>query len=368
MHSFTIALISTLSLGVHAASIGDSVSQLVSREQHNRLFHNPDFTSANLPHAESFERSGKISPRKVTVDSASSAAVDHLLKGIFDFDGNPVLNTASTQSVSNGQAFSSLPSVNIGDLLSGSARTNTASAFNDFLLAIDGNTGLNTAASGANVQVAANTEAIIAQLVRAMANAQAAAANTRTECNVLAAYLDQAARLMVGVAANTQVVTNSEVTQATITAQAALAITNARVAAANARVTFNPLVASLDEVAQLLASLAANARLAQTTGNAVAPLPIVNNRLTATQESNAALAIGSFSADVGAKQQDAMKRQLPSPLPVNVPINQATNNPLLNNTVATREDNTKHFDSDDQVEDMDFSVHDSEGDELEEGF
>ena len=104
MHTFTIALISTLSLSVYAASIGDSISQLVTREQHNRQFHhNPDFASDNnLPAAESFERSGKKSPR----DQADFVASGEMLA-----TGNTVPQAAAgvpvianSQTAANNQA------------------------------------------------------------------------------------------------------------------------------------------------------------------------------------------------------------------------------------------------------------------------
>ena len=79
MHTFTLAFISCLSLSVHAASIGDSVSQVVTGDhqsvQHNREFgHHPDFGSATA-HSESFEPAGKISQRHGTDHIDSDPAV-----------------------------------------------------------------------------------------------------------------------------------------------------------------------------------------------------------------------------------------------------------------------------------------------------
>ena len=51
MYIFTLAFISCLSLSVHAASIGDSVSQVVTRDHQSiQEFHHPDF---GLAHSES---------------------------------------------------------------------------------------------------------------------------------------------------------------------------------------------------------------------------------------------------------------------------------------------------------------------------
>lgn len=340
MHSFTIALISTLSLGVHAASIGDSVSQLVTREQHNRLIHNPDFTSANLPAAESFERTGKISPR----------VVDAIVSGLFNINSNPAPNTqaAVTQAVPNAQT-PSVPAT--------ATNTQPISA-----AAIDGNT-VDTQAT--NTQTVTNTQAdpavIIPQSVQAISGVRVAAVDLLATYTVLASLV---AQLLASFTVNGQAATISVAVQDAITAQISAQIS---LTLTKSQVTYNQLDASLSLALQVLAN--EEARL--TAVNAAAPATLSSNL-----EANAGL---SLSLNEGAKrdlqdsQQDVVKRQLPAnttnttgSLPNLTEAATQDLSQVNKIVIARRGDNTKY--SDDQVEDMDFSAHDSEAEEVEEDF
>ena len=171
MHSFTIALISTLSLGVHAASIGDPVSQLVTREQHNRLFHNPDFTSANLPAAEPLERAEKISPRKVALDATGSTR----LSGTFTDFLNGITSALPTESNTAQGVPNTLSPAAIGLVSGGNTgldifgpQTISGSLVDNLKVAIDGNTTPTD-----DIQaILSNVEAIIALLAQDIARAQ----------------------------------------------------------------------------------------------------------------------------------------------------------------------------------------------------
>ena len=309
MHSFTIALISTLSLGVHAASIGDSVSQLVTREQHNRLFHNPDFASANLPAAESFERAGKLSPR-----------VASLVNGLLGFNDN--INAGSnTQAVPNAQT----PSV--------PATATNAQAIS--AAANDGNTGLNTADTRATNAQAPQAQAVTNTPQFDQTILQAAA----VDLDVLALLFVQLS-VQLSVAVNAQGATISVTALATIIAQI--------------RAQTSVALTSSQEASNKLEAYLNNQLEANTAVNAATPATL-----------SSGVGLGLF---VGAKrdsQQDAVKRQLPASVGNATQI--ATNGLNHAGLITGRGDNTKYFD--DHVEDMDFSAHDSEADdELEEGF
>ena len=310
MHSFTIALISTLSLGVHAASIGDSVSQLVTREQHNRLFHNPDFASANLPAAESFERAGKLSPR-----------VASLVNGLLGFNDN--INAGSnTQAVPNAQTPVPATATNAQAI---SAAAN------------DGNTGLNTADTQATNAQAPQAQAVTntPQFDQTIASIQAAA----VDLDVLALLFVQLS-VQLSVAVNAQGATISVTALATIIAQI--------------RAQTSVALTSSQEASNKLEAYLNNQLEANTAVNAATPATL-----------SSGVGLGLF---VGAKrdsQQDAVKRQLPASVGNATQI--ATNGLNHAGLITGRGDNTKYFD--DHVEDMDFSAHDSEADdELEEGF
>ena len=313
MHSFTIALISTLSLGVHAASIGDSVPQLVTREQHNRLFHSPDFNSANLPAVESLERSGKISPRKVAVDATGS-----LLNGVAVLT-NTESNTA--QGIPNTQTF--IPS-------------------------------LGSAAIGGNIPSTSNTQPVT--------NAQTFSLGSGTVVdNILSGALAldgiTTPKTVDTQAANIQVIINAQIT---ITTQINQFITAAISLSLNADVDI-VLSTLLGQAARALEALVlVNEQLAEAA---------VTNCLSTTLSSNLVssngLGLGIFSANAGVKRDDTEKRQeITAPTALTQTAKNAGVLPAL--ALRAREDNTKFFD--DQVEDMDFSAHDSEADELEEGF
>ncbi|KAF8813865.1 hypothetical protein BYT27DRAFT_7180639 [Phlegmacium glaucopus] len=112
MHTLALAFISTLSLSVHAASIGDSVSQLVAREQslhHNPRFRNPDFVST-----ESFEPAGKISQRQVNPSFGlmGSLVTSQLTPNIVTQNSLPA--NAAAAGLAAGQ-----PLVGLGSLLTG---------------------------------------------------------------------------------------------------------------------------------------------------------------------------------------------------------------------------------------------------------
>ena len=306
MHSFTIALISTLSLGVHAASIGDSVSQPVTREQHNSLFHNPDFTSANLPAAESFEPAGKISPRK--------AAVDAFLNGNIAFD-----HTASELNTANSQGVPIIPS---GNFLSGNILANTANAH------------ALTASLGSNAAPAINMFTNGGQVVtQAATNVDAQAAlDIQTSIRLEAALIVEA----------TQTLARVRDVAISLTADNVLALVGS-------------VMVSLDEVTRVLVALNVVSGQVAKAINAAA----VSSCLGFSAN------VGAKRDSQQDSQQDVVKRQN---LPVTglAGVTDAAKNTVLNNTtnapVVTREDNTKFFD--DEVEDMDFS----EADGLEEGF
>ena len=378
MHSFTIALISTLSLGVHAASIGDSVSHLVTREQHNRLFHNPDFTSANLPTAESFERAGKISPRQVLVGSAAVSNVRAFngLGGIFTFNDNTRPNTADAVT-----SFQTLGSV---DLSAFNARPNAA----DIPQAAQAVTGPSLLGSAATLQVsdllsgmllntrpnAANTMPLNAQTD--VVDTPATTNNAQTAINAQpnaqpAINAQSSAQPAINAQPNSQPAINAQSNaQAVINAQA-----NAQ-AAINAQSNSQSVI-NAQSNSQPAINAQPNAQAAQAAVNTVAP-PVVNN--PPAQDSAALLAASNLAgpgfsgnaANIGAQQdsqQDAVKRQLPTPALPTLPTPSALPTlptPSLPTLPTAREVNTEFFDG--QFEDMDFSAHDSEADELEEGF
>ena len=339
MHSFTIALISTLSLGVHAASIGDSVSQLVSREQHNRLFHNPDFTSTNLPAAESFEPAGKISPRQ--------NALGGFLGGMVT-SGPESFQIDSTQAAAGAQSNTFSPVNLVSGVLSRPSNVNTLPL-------------VQAVGTQANAQAATNS----AQTVNAQANAQATTNNA------------QAVNAQENAQANAQANNAQAVAQAMFNAQIAEVVENARVA-------INAVVSDTQTIVKAMATTN-NAQIVTAQATTDTALAAINNLAIHTETVAEALTristmVATYSAQVNTQgaqnfagsvvarsdsQQDAVKRQtgllyVPA-LPITLPITQPANN-----TASRREDNTKLLD--DQVEDMDFSAHDPEADEMEEGF
>ena len=358
MHSFTIALISTLSLGVHAASIGDSVSQQVTREQHNRLFHNPDFTSANLPAPESFERAEKISPRLFSSLGSAAAAVSGLITNVAITNTRPNTATvphaqtvdavviAQDAGVNTQAAASSQDAVNLQVALQAAINA----AFN-LQVAANSQDAINLqAALQAAINVAINLQAAVTsqdainlqaalQVAIDAAVSLQAAANSQDAINLQAAL--QAA---INLAINLQLAANS---QDAINLQVALQV------AVNAAINLQVAANSQDAInLQAALQAAINAAI-----NLQAALQAAVNAAV-----NAGLVFSGNTANVGAQHQDAVKRQLQAPaLPVTfpIPLTQTANNTGL----AAREDNTKIFG--DQVEEMDFSAHDSEADELE---
>ena len=387
MHSFTIVLVSTLSLGVHAASIGDSVSQLVTRQQHNRLFHNPDFTSANLPAAESFERAGKIS-RRFNINSGGSHLVGDL---------SEVFNIARPNTQANAQTFT-VPSLSsstlVDDLFSGMPATDSNTGSNTV------NTPLN-AQTVVNTQAATNAQAAQPQAAQAVANAQAAQAQAAQAAIIAQAQVQaaQAQAAQAQAAANPQAqVAQVQAAQAAIIAQAQAAANPQTQAAIVAQAAANPqaqaqaqavnnaqaaIIAQAAIVAQAAANRQAQAQAAIVQDSAAflsnvaeplfAPNPLSQLVNNPGVPPDLGLSGNTVTANVVAQQdsQHAVKRQLAapaapaagSPITLLTTAAQAANNTGL----LAREDNTTNL-FDDQVEDMDFSAHDSEADELEEGF
>jgi hypothetical protein len=412
MHSFTIALISTLSLGVHAASIGDSVSQVVTREQHNRLFHNPDFTSADLPAAESFERAGKISPRQFvpslgSVAAALSGKITNVAIGntrpntvpqahtvdavvIAQDAGVNTHATANSQDAINLQAainaaiaasINLQAAVNSQDAISLQVAINAAiTAVINLQAAANSPDAINAAISIAttinlqtlvNSQDAINLQAAINVAIAAAINLQATA-NSQDVINLQAAIN---AAINLQVAANSQDAINLQVA---IDAAISIAATINLQATANSQVAINLQAAiNVAIAATINLQVAANSQDAiniQAAINAAIAAAInleaaviarvnVGDALLATSNLVSPLSQVLTSGLVfSGSHQDAVKRQTPAPavpapaLPITLP----------NNTgLVAREDNTKF---DDQVEDMDFSADDSEADGLEEDF
>ena len=346
MHSFTIALVSTLSLGVHAASIGDSVSQIVTREQHNRLFHNPDFTTANLPATESFERAGKISPRQV---AGSAAAGGGVFSGAFatGFNGqNNVLlspQTVDAQTATiNGQNNAAL-----------SAQTVNAQA-----ATINGPNNTPLSPQTVDPQAATINGQNNTPLSPQTVNTQAVTINGQNNITPSAQTANtQAATInsQNNIAPSAQAATNNAVTNPQVNAQSAQ---TAQVVNIDTPLMFNDIAQALNPAAPQSAPNRPNLF-----GLASAPLFGSNPGIVTSN--------GLIVNTVGARQDlqpDAMKRQLPA-LPVVVPTFSTPAAPTLSTLpsgLAAREDNPRFFD--DQVEDMDFSAHNSEADELEEGF
>ena len=420
MHSFTIALISTLSLGVHAASIGDSVSQVVTRE-HNRLFHNPDFTSADLPAAESFERAGKISPRQFSslgsLAAALSGKITDVAIGNTQARPNTVPHTVDTVVIAQDAGSNTHAVANSQDAINLQAAINAAIAASinlqaaiNSLDAISLQVAINAAITAViNLQAAANSpDAINAAIsiattinLQALVNSQdainlqaainlaiAAAINLQATANSQDVINLQAA---INAAINLQVAANSQDAiklQVAIDAAISIAATINLQATANSQVAINLQAAINVAIAATISlQVAANSQDAinlQAAINAAIAAAInleaaVNARVNAgdallaasnivsplSQVLTSGLVFSGNTANVGALQvshQDAVKRQTPASVPAAPAL------PIvlpLNNGVVAREDNTKF---DDQVEDMDFSADDSEADELEEDF
>jgi hypothetical protein len=327
MHTFTIAFMSTLSLSVYAASIGDPISQLVTRERHNRHFHSPDFDSAN-PHAgESFERPGKLSPRFGPV-SLILGSVDETLGA-----NNPnTVDTVSSLPVVNAQPATPQPATNVQAPINAQAQ----------------------AAINAQAQAAINAQAaIIAQsLFEAQAALKVQAALTvQAELKVQAALKVEAElRAQLELAAQAVLKAQAELkAQAALKVQAELKVQETL----NAQAAFNTqaVVSPPTSPPSQLGSNPATSNL----GNL--------NALTKSLSD-----LGTSVLLSGGADSDVVKRQsLPGPLATLAP---STSIPgavidipgaVQRAGLPTREDSTNDY-----SEDMDFSV--EEADESEEGF
>jgi len=343
MHTFTIAFISTtLSLSVYAASIGDSISQLVTREQHNRHFHNPDFASGDLLAAESSERSGKISSRQpsaLTLGEVLAISRPNLVNSV----AVPVVN-AQTSNALAAQVL-----------------------------------------ANARTQAVTNAQAVtIAQTPQVVTNAQTvqaaqAVANAQTPQVVANAQTPQ----VVANAQTPQVVANAQAAQAAVNAQTPQAVTNAQTPQAVTNAQTPQVVTNAQTVQAAIDAKTQAAVNAQTAADAaVFPLNVpslIDPLLNLGIESANRLSLSGQIGDTIRRQMPppvpsplpSVPNSLPSPLPsAPVPSSlQTTINQVANSTggVATREESLKL--SDDQVKDMDFSVHEADVSEnFEEGF
>ena len=311
MHTFTIAFISSLSLSVYAASIGDPLSQLVTREQHNRHFYNPDFASVNHPATESLEPAGKISQRQLN-GPLGVAGMLGIVQGVNTVNGQApgVVVVAQTLDQGAGVALAQNPVTPQVLNLQG---TGVAQAQN-----------LVTAqAQGAGVAQAQNPVIAQAQGVGVaqvqnpvIAQAQGAGvvqAQNPVTAEALSAQGAVAGQVVAGQAPNAQTSRPSVVLDSLAIGPALLRLASGRTLKRQQSPVATPAVL----------------------GGGLPSLPI------------------SLPSNSGTAS-NALKRQLPALVPGTsvLPIGTA------NTAVETREDSL-----DDQIEDMDFSEH--EADELE---
>ena len=367
MHTFTIAFISSLSLSVYAASIGDPLSQLVTREQHNRHFYNPDFASVNHPATESLEPAGKISQRQLN-GPLGVAGMLGIVQGVNTVNGQApgVVVVAQTLDQGAGVALAQNPVTPQVLNLQG---TGVAQAQN-----------LVTAqAQGAGVAQAQNP--VIAQAqgvgVAQVQNPVIAQAQGAGVVQVQNPVIAQAQNLVTPQAQSAGVaqVQNPVIAQAQgagvvqpqnpVTAQAQ----GAGVVQAQNPVTAEALSAQGAVAGQVVAGQAPNAQTSRPSvvldSLAIGPalLRLASGRTLKRQQSPVAtpavLGGGLPSLPISLPSNsgtasNALKRQLPALVPGTsvLPIGTA------NTAVETREDSL-----DDQIEDMDFSEH--EADELE---